>query len=439
MKHIELIKSIILTLLVALSITLTFSIWTYTPKLDVIEQPPTVDISIAEKQDLSAIIKPYKILFNFEEDLRGTVNPDKINQLLNRVKTWSISNLSLEDQNFDEENMAEFMRKKNQFTFFFHGEVPLPVYDNILNIKGSDLPEISFNRIVVEWNSSGVATDVHFISETNHLRYKAKVKLNDAQNFQRAVLDSGRSYPVYEEVAPESTKFIVVPVDEVELIQNTFYQEETSPSKFRDALFNDPNAVRRSLVDVNLEEYQDNHALMTIETVKKTLNYVHPVAESKEMAIPSELLLDTVDFVNEHDGWTDEYRFMYMNPLQRKVKFQLYAHGLPVWSDSTMTEIEQVWGEDQIFKYGRPYYTLELTPLSGTVTLPSGLDVANILRNSASIDFNLIDEIMPAYYMKNYEENSRLFMLDPSWYYLINGNWYRLSPEQLGGETIGLE
>lgn len=441
MKHVELIKSIILTLLVGLSITLTFSIWTYTPKLDIIEQPPTVDISIAEKQDLSALIKPYKILFNFDEGLKGTLESDQINQLVNRVKDWTLSDLSLEEQNFDEEKMTRFLRKKNTFTFFFHGDVPLPVYDNILNIKSSNVPEISFDRIVVEWNPASVLLDVNFISQSNHLRYKAKARLADTQNFHRSILDSGLSYEDFEEVAPDTKKFIAVPVNEIELMQNTFYQDETSPYKFRDALFNDPNAVRRSLVGVNLEEYQDNHALMTIDTAKKTLNYVHPVTESREMAIPSELLLDTVDFVNEHDGWTDEYRFMYMNPLQRKVKFQLYAHGLPVWSDSTMTEIEQVWGEEQIFKYIRPYYTLELTPVSGTgmISLPSGLKVASILQQSEEIDFTLIDEIIPAYYMNNYEENSKLFLLEPSWYYLMNGNWTRFSPEQLGGEAIGLE
>ena len=29
--------------------------------------------------------------------------------------------------------------------------------------------------------------------------------------------------------------------------------------------------------------------------------------------------------------------------------------------------------------------------------------------------------------------------MEPSWFYLIKGNWIRFSPEQLGGELIGLE
>lgn len=49
MKYIEHIKSIILLFLVLLSIVLTFSIWTYTPNLQVIEETQ-VDQLVVGKQ-----------------------------------------------------------------------------------------------------------------------------------------------------------------------------------------------------------------------------------------------------------------------------------------------------------------------------------------------------------------------------------------------------
>ena len=78
LKYIETIKSIILLLLIALSITFTFSIWTYSPRYETIEQLPTIDIAIANKESIDEIIKPYKTVFNFTEGLRGTVNPKDI-------------------------------------------------------------------------------------------------------------------------------------------------------------------------------------------------------------------------------------------------------------------------------------------------------------------------------------------------------------------------
>ena len=51
--------------------------------INTIEQSPTVDISIAEEEEkLKDIIKPYKLLFNFEEGLKGTTDSDEIDQLL---------------------------------------------------------------------------------------------------------------------------------------------------------------------------------------------------------------------------------------------------------------------------------------------------------------------------------------------------------------------
>ena len=41
----------------------------------------------------------------------------------------------------------------------------------------------------------------------------------------------------------------------------------------------------------------------------KRLSYVHPAAESENSGIPSELIQNTLNFVNEHDGWTDDYRY----------------------------------------------------------------------------------------------------------------------------------
>ena len=85
------------------------------------------------------------------------------------------------------------MRKPNQFTLYFHGEVPLPIYNNMLNIEGLkvNMPETSFDRLVVEWNPSGVTMDVSFVSKANQVLYSAKAKVDDYQGFQRSVLAWG--------------------------------------------------------------------------------------------------------------------------------------------------------------------------------------------------------------------------------------------------------
>ena len=93
-------------------------------------------------------------------------------------------------------------------------------------------------------------------------------------------------------------------------------------------MFSDANSVRTSQVGIHHEELADNHALMNVYTDKKNIEICFTTADSRELAIPSELLIDTINFVNEHGGWTDEFRLTYMDAKTRTVRFRLFLHGL---------------------------------------------------------------------------------------------------------------
>lgn len=440
-KHLELIKTVVLILLVLLSMTLTFLIWTFTPKYPTIEQKPTVDISISKKSQITDVIKPYKLLFNFEEGLKGTADPADIEKVVSEVRNWLISDFKLVDDNFDRDNLDMSIREKNRFTLFFPAEVPLSVYSNALNIEEYKIPEITFDRMIFEWKDSNAVMTIFLLSKKNNMLYTAKANIVDILKFEQTVLAKGANLSDYVELRPGKAPFIVVPVDKPEILRNTYSQGEISPSRFRDALFRDPNSVKRSKVEVNLNEFQDDRAIMTINTLSKDLDYVHPTSKSNELAIPSDLLFNTFDFINEHGGWTEDYRFTYIDPLSRYVEYQLYVNGTPVFSDtSTTTKMKLTWGKEQIYRYMRPYYTLDSSLPSETEikVLPSGFEVGEMLIESKEIDFSIVEEIITGYYMKHDRENN-LFMLEPCWYYLINDNWIRFSPEQFGGEMIGLE
>ncbi|WP_210471425.1 YycH family regulatory protein [Sporosarcina sp. 6E9] len=441
MKQVEIIKSVVLFLLVALSITLTFSIWTYTPNLKTLEQKPTVDISISKRATIDDVIKPYKSTFRFEDSLTGTTDSTEIEHILKAMKNWTISDVVSKDQNFDAGKLNLLLNKRNSFTLFYHTEIPLGVFEDLVNIDEMKGPDTSFDRVIIEWNSLNTRLDMHLVSSLHKWRYSAQVHVPDMQKFNQTILLRGKNFSPYTQVKTNEESLLMIPVNSLEIIRNTYYQDAISPSRFRDALFNDPNAVRRSQVGQNVEEFQDDNALMTINTDKKILDYVHPTTpKTSDVSIPSELFLDVFDYINEHGGWSNEYRLANLNPLSRTVKFQLHVHGLPVFSDSTSTMIEQVWGVDRVFRYKRPYYILDsnLPSETETVSLPSGVDVVKMLLESDDVTGSLVDEIIPGYYMKH-DTNPNLFMLEPSWFYRIKGNWTRFSPENFGGEMIGLE
>lgn len=439
------IKTITLVILICLSLVLTFLIWNSAP-YDTIGKQSTVDISITESQerkDIADIIKPYKVNFNYEEELTGTTDSEKIDYVLEHLKKWRMPNPELVDNSFDVTKFNELIKRPNQFILYYPDEVPLPVYENVLSIENANMPEASFHYIIVDWDLISATMNIHFISDVNELHYRSTTPIYELQSFSREIINVGRTYDSYTQVSPDFEKFITVPTEEVQLQQNTYFpneRDEINPTRFRSALFSDPNAVRRSPGGSHPEDFQDNHALMSVDTEKKQLQFVHPVVESKELAIPSELLEDTIDFVNEHSGWTDEYRYNKMNFRTRYVNFKLYVRGVPVLGGNTSTEIEQIWGDETIYQYKRPYYTLgdTLPSETETVTLASGLDVVKALVDASEINVNTIDEIMPAYHMKQ-DVDLNIFVLEPSWFYLQNGKWVRFSSDQLRGEENGLE
>ena len=160
----------------------------------------------------------------------------------------------------------------------------------------------------------------------NGLRYTGKV--NNVSKFNRTVLQVVETTQIIRGRFKKIHRLLRFRQIQLKLYVTRTIKLKLVHHVFKMLLFSDPNAVRRGQISSSREEYQDDHAIMSIETMMKTLNLFHPVAESKELAIPSELLLNTIDFVNEHGGWTDELQIYIYESKITKVKFQLFVHGL---------------------------------------------------------------------------------------------------------------
>lgn len=444
MRHIETIKSVVLLLLVLLSITFTFSIWSYAPKVDTVDSNQAVDGSISDvqnKKPISEIVKPYKWVFRLgEEELYGTTQSAEIEPVLEEMMRWKVFGLTPENQDLTAEELHNVLTKRNQYVLYYQGEVPISVYDDVLEIEDKNVPEVLFNRIIVNWNPEDSLPEIQFVNTVSRTSYKAKVKMDDTQRFQKSIIARGKNLSQFKDVSIEKNRSIAISNEPLVAIHSTYIEEEINPSLFKDALFNDPNAVRRNLVGPNTEEYGDDHALMNVNTKTKVLNFVYP-PESLEIAIPSELMTLAIEFVNDHSGWTDDYRYSYMNPVSRNIEFQLYDNGLPVFSDvAGSTEITEKLGDNRVFRYSRPYITLNSPIKTYEVTLPPATEVARRLEESEDLDFTAIEEIKPGYSLVH-DTEAGVLKFEPHWFYFFKGNWivYNEDQNRKGGGLLGLE
>ncbi|WP_040285314.1 YycH family regulatory protein [Sporosarcina koreensis] len=444
MRHIEAIKSVVLLLLVILSITFTFSIWSYAPKFKTIDSNQAVEGSVTnvtDKRPVSDIVLPYKWVFKLgEDDLLGTTDPQDIEPVLSEMMRWKMFGMTAVDQQMTPAELDALLKRSNQYVLYYPGEVPIGVYKDVLEIEDKNVPEVLFNRLIVNWNPEDSLPEIHFVSTVSKTHYKAKVKMEDTQQFQKSIIKKGKQLGRYKEVPVDETRTLTVADEPLELDHATYIVEEINPSLFKDALFNDPNAVRRNLIDTNTEEYGDDHAFMNVNTKTKVLRFVYP-PDSQELAIPSELMSTSIEFVNDHNGWTDDYRYSYMNPVSRYIQFQLYDGGLPVFSDiPNETEITEILGDNRIHQYIRPYYTLNSPIKTYKKTLPAATEVAKVLQESDELDATGLEEIKPGYLMFHDTETG-VMRLEPYWFYYIKGNWEVFKDVQArkGGGLLGLE
>ncbi len=441
LKYVEHVKNAILWLLVVLSIFLTFSIWTYTPSYPTIQKAPVVDISIADRKRINEVVKPYKLVFSLKDGLSGTTSFPQIERVLGVMKDWEIRNLSLVSNNLSPAELNEYILTTNRFTMIYPTEIPFAVYDNIIPFTSTNIPGEGFDRMIVDWNRpEDDELTVYFASSISKQLYSAKVTKVDPQQFQEKVLMPAADFTKYSHIHRNGQLSMFVPTEEIASIRYTYILRNVPPARFKDALFDNPNKVRRSFVGTYNEEYSDDTALLTVDSLDRTLRYVYPAAETSVPGIPQELVFDSMDFVNEHAGWTDDYRLVGIDPDNQKVDYQLFLLGYPVFSDMTSTTITTYWGTNRIFRYNRPYFTLDLSLPSETdaAILPSGVEAAKLLDQVESVEEVKSSGLTVGYYLTRDDERG-LLHLEPSWFYLANGIWSRLSPETIGGGEFGLE
>ena len=441
LKYIEHAKSVFLILLIGLSVALTFTIWTFTPTYDTNEQTPVVNISIAESKRVDDIIKPYKMIASRDSNMTGSMTPFDLERVVNVMKGWVISDLTMVDDALTDGELNDLIGTKNRYTLFFPDNVPFPVYDNILPFSITNIPEDGFDRLIVNWNrSNNEQLQVYFASSKTNTLYSAVARNVDWELLDQKVVGPTLDFSKFTEIQRNGRLSLYVSAEDVESIRYTYYLKEIEPKRFQDALFSNPSLVRQSPIGSTNEEYSDGTSLMNVNLLERTLSFVNPSSETAVPAIPSKLVFDSLSYVNEHGGWTDEFRFARINPVNQQIDYQLYLLGYPVFSTDTSTKITAYWGDPGIYNYVRPYYTLDLSLPFDTVisTLPSGEKASQVMQSLKEIDFKNVDELTPGYHLTR-DNEKRLLILEPSWFYLSNNQWNRLSPKDLGGGQFGLE
>ncbi|MBS4201327.1 hypothetical protein KHA93_16950 [Bacillus sp. FJAT-49732] len=445
MKY-ETVKSIVLTVLVAFSALLTWNLWTYQPKYEFPNNKYVHEISIADTRDVSQLIKPLQVLYHIDDGHYGTVLEEDINNLLKEMSKWNFYNIGsariLEPYQIEQRTTAN-----NTIDIIYPGVVPFELYKGVLHFEADVLPNASFDRIVInlDKNTKSSAT-VSFISTNEGRVYDSNVNPDKVASLlieskrKKNVFDEYKAFELRGQDGPNRT--IYLPIEEQEVEWFKYRIEYTNPDKFKNALFRDPKKVRRDDILPNEEQYTDDRSVMNVDSSTNIIDYINPGQETVTgtPSINSNVLKRSIDFVNEHGGWTDNYRYFDMSVFEKKTVFQLFLQNYPVFNEQGMANILQLWSNEEIFQYKRPYFSKQLEiPPRKTKVLPSGESVLNSLLKEPDFKPDMLESILVGYRLSKDSENTEIIDLKPSWYYLYGGSWIRFDQDEKRGDMGGLE
>jgi len=440
MKYIEPVKSVVLFLLVMLSVILTFIIWTYTPDYKIIEQTEGKEILIGSQKRMEDIIRPYKAIYRFDEEFTGTASNGVMKDIMKAFQGWNVLDLVPINNNLTANYVNEMIRTNNRMTIFFTGELPYSAFSSIFQFADKEIPETTFNRMIIDWTNYGnKELQIFFISSNNKTLMRSRVSLQNTNQFIRDVIEPAKTYSTFKEIERDGFTSLYMPNDKIESTKYMYTFIEEPLESFKNVLFPNPNIVQRSIESAMTEKYQDGMSRMTVDSNLKSLTYVYPAVESSAIIEPSKLLKDSFEFINEHGGFTADYRYVSKNTNKNQLEYQQYLQGLPVYSDQVISKITTVWGDNVIFRYKRPYYSLvfDIPTEKEIKELPSGVEILEKIQQLNNFVLSDIDDVVVGYYLK--QDSTSIMTLEPCWFVVHNGIATKLTPELLGGVVNGLE
>lgn len=431
----ETVKSFILTILVGLSLLLTFGLWSYQPNLDTVNPNNYVDQAhlggaVETKKDL---IEPTSVIFQSNSNYYGFTDPRDRVSLYHEVQKWDLHDFKTEIANGKPTN-------DEQIEFIFPEALSMEEASSLFRFSDNDyMPEWRFDRVYITFNRNASTLNVKFLSLDG--QQQATAIVNDSDEFdqlwKRLTTYDGLSEYI---MVKSGASPIYIPKNKVDMVSRSLIIRTIDSSLLVDALFKNPDIVSRNPVGPNEVYFTDDQRGMRVYMERPSIVYQNPYqsTQNNQSMTPSELIDLSRLSINEHKGWTDEYNLMDIDSSTNTIRYQMYYDGYPVYSGINLSIIEQEWHtlerSQELTEYIRPLFRLSSLLDGDSVVLRSGEDVAIILENNRTYNMKGVTDIKIGYrlaYKENTLENSIIYELQPAWYMKYNGQWMDIPLDEL--------
>lgn len=445
--NIERAKSVVLILLVSLSLILTWGLWNFQPQYDFVQSTKhTQNVTIGEKRQFNEVIRPAQFIYHQKGHHLGLTNYLINNELYKMVMDLNVTEIE-HIRYSSEEHLKSFLQQDGSLEMVFPVDIPMELSNYIMGPLQQDWEIEYFDRIALTLNNR--ETSLSFVSSNNEEIIKMKVEDTIIENIKQKIGATKHKYPVYFTLRVANGEIIYLPEKQVDLDQLTFSTENILIDELKNALFNDPSRVKQNNLINGEESFTDGSKALEITDNHSMMRFINPANQDINSMESEEMILKSIEFINDHSGWTDSFSLMDWNKNEQILMFGLTINGYPVFDlndQNRSTSIYQSWRDSELYEYQRSLINLRfsLENESKQTTVPSGRALLSYLAQAKpGFNLDLLENALIGFDYSKEKLNSTEITVQPRWFIKYAGSWEEVHiPSAIidqGGNSFGME
>ncbi|WP_078556360.1 YycH family regulatory protein [Bacillus alkalicellulosilyticus] len=428
-------KSAVLTILVCLSLFLTWKLWTFQPNYSLLSDTDYIEsVKIGEEKKLSEVIVPKQVIFQVEDELRllGT-RDDLFLELYEQLLTTGIKEVNIVNHGYSVRNLNQ------SILFVLPTSLPIDVFMGLFNVDfvERELRLNSVDQFFLYFHPSTETVNMRLISFEEQRAVDLETSFSVA-DFQNVYLGKASEFPIAFAFPLETddVRFIpmlFLPEERLQHVNVSYTTTPISLDLFKQLFFSD--FVKEFRQGDGNESFTDGNRMINVIGRGNYMDYINPVFSEIQTRSGRHITLTSFDFINAHGGWTDQYvldRWSSEGELEEEeARFRLNVNGLPVIrvDGQDMMQLVVTRSGNQTSRYIRPLFDLDFQPIYGATwrsELLSGHEVLEQLNKREGFDQSKIEDLTVGYEMV---KTNAIVTGEPYWFLLYDGFWEKLDFE----------
>ncbi|AXF56466.1 YycH family regulatory protein [Salicibibacter kimchii] len=454
---VERVKTIILTILMIMSLILTWQLWTYQPELRFLDEESVEESDqLSDQVELADVIGPANVVFHRDHEQWITAHGslDFVDDMATDLFSSEWRNLEIME-GVEQEPLYE--SDEDKIEFILPTALPLTLVENWFeddpSIAEQQESRFTFERLLLI--DKGGALHVQLVSFEDQQVLEGNIDM-DIDTFQMYMeqLDGSNVYYATEaHVGGDDDALqepVYLPAESVSYPQLQFHSTKIDEEALLPYLFMDRASVSTPELGNQGEGEQLYHSSdrqMRVSRFGNFIEYDYPQNEISD-GRDEQIISAAYAFINAHGGFTNSYQLYDWNVSGggESAQFRMHVDGIPVldthatWFDYSSINVTQQ--NDVISSYDRPAFTFdEHEPLNDDPEdqmreLLDGESVLDEIEESDSLEPEDIEDIRIGYEMERVDTYVNVV---PHWYAKSDGSWIQLGNGDQEGDSNGLE